>query len=78
METSRLNKGKICSPVKNQNYANLEEEKKYILKKLNYLFVIYASKASRYAYKEITETYFMELIEDTYESAGRQLYKNST
>jgi hypothetical protein len=51
MENSRLTRGNLHSPVKKQNYANLEEEKRYILKKLHYLFVVYASKASRYAYR---------------------------
>ena len=29
----------------------LEEDKKFILKKIHYLFVMYAAKSSRYAYK---------------------------
>jgi hypothetical protein len=40
--------------VKNQTYDKLEEDKKDILKKLRYLFVNYAAKACRYAYREIT------------------------
>lgn len=33
---------------------------------MHYVFVAYAAKASRYAYKEINEKCFMELVVDTW------------
>lgn len=78
MESSRLSRTSLCSPVKSETYNRLEEDKRYILKKMHHLFVMYAARASRYAFKEMTEKCFMELISDVYESAGRTLHKNST
>lgn len=62
MEGSRLSKSNITSPVKSEAYFSLEEDKKLILKKLHYLFIAYTAKASRYAYREMSEKCFMELI----------------
>jgi hypothetical protein len=77
MEASRASKSNLTSPVKSEAYSGLEDDKKLILRKLHYLFVVYTARASRYAYKEMTEKCFMELIEDIFSSAGRALYKNS-
>lgn len=77
MEGSRLSKSNLTSPIKSEAYLTLEDDKKLILKKMHYLFIVYAAKTSRYAYREITEKAFMELVEDVYENAGREMYRNS-
>lgn len=77
MERSRLSVSSYGSPIKGTNLEKLEEDKKYILKKIHYLFVFYASRASRYAYREINEKSYMELMVDAYEAKGVKLCKNS-
>ena len=53
MERSRVSNSSFISPIKMTEIDKLEEDKKFILKKIHYLFVMYAAKSSRYAYKEI-------------------------
>jgi coproporphyrinogen III oxidase-like Fe-S oxidoreductase len=77
MERSRLSQSSFGSPVKTSQVKKLEDDKKYILKKLHYLFVVYASRASRYSYREINEKSFMELMTDAYHTKGFKLIKNS-
>lgn len=77
MDRSRLSVSNFGSPIKGAKLENLEEDKKYILKKIHYLFVYYSSRASRYAYREINEKSYMELMVDTFETKGVKIYKNS-
>ena len=42
----------------------------------HFLFIFYASRASRYAYKEINEKCFMELMEDTFAEKQVRVHKN--
>lgn len=44
---------------------------------MHYLFVVYASRASRYSYREMNEKFFMELMTDAYQTKGFKLIKNS-
>jgi hypothetical protein len=44
---------------------------------VHYLFIVYAAKASRYAFREMSEKCFMELMEDVFEFTSRPLNKNS-
>jgi hypothetical protein len=59
MEASRLSKSNFPSPVKSELYFTLEDDKKLILKKMHYLFIVYSAKASRYAFREMSEKCFM-------------------
>ena len=76
MESSRLSQSRFSTHFKNTVVENLEDDKLYILKRLHYLFIFYASRASRYAYKEINEKCFMELMEDTFAEKQVRVHKN--
>lgn len=78
MESSRLSQSRFSTPIKNTIVENLEEDKRVILKKLHYLFIFYAARASRYAFKEISEKSFMELAEDTFAAKQIQLHQNGS
>ena len=77
MERSRVSNSSFVSPIKMNELEKLEEGKKLMLKKIHYLFVMYCSRASRYAYKEIHEKSFMEMMADAFEARGVKLLKNS-